>query len=47
MNEVKCSAGSGMSSGSNSGFSRAATVGSPTQPRPSDAMVMPSWQHAR
>ena len=29
------------------GSSRAATAGSPTQPRPSEAMVIPSWQAAR
>ena len=32
---------------SSSGSRIAATVGSPTQPRPSEAMVMPSWQQAR
>ena len=35
-----------MPSGQNR-LSNAETVGSPTQPRPSEAMVMPSWQHAR
>ena len=38
---------SGMPSGASSGVTMAATVGSPTQPRPSEAMVMPSWQQAR
>ncbi len=47
MNEVKCSAFSGMPSGSSSGPSSAETVGSPTHPSPSDAIVMPSWQQAR
>ena len=47
MNEVKCSAFSGRPSGSSSGPSSADTVGSPTQPSPSEAIVMPSWQHAR
>ena len=47
MNDVKCSVRSDMPSGTSTGSSSAATVGSPTQPRPSEAMVMPSWQQAR
>ena len=33
--------------GSSTGSSSAATAGSPTHPRPSEAMVMPSWVVAR
>ncbi len=44
---MKFTADSGMPSGVSSGSRIAATVGSPTQPRPSEAMVMPSWQQAR
>ena len=46
-NDVKCRADSDMPSGISTGSSSADTVGSPTQPRPSEAMVMPSWQQAR
>ena len=45
--EVKCSVASDNPSGRRIGLSSADTVGSPIQPRPRDAMVMPSWQQAR
>ena len=47
MNDVKCKAESDIPTSVRTGVSNAETVGSPTQPRPSEAMVMPSWQHAR
>ncbi len=47
MNEVKCKRDVRHPESVRTGVSNAATVGSPTQPRPSEAMVMPSWQHAR
>ena len=47
MNDTKCKVPSDNPSGISNGSSSAETVGSPTQPRPSEAMVMPSWQHAR
>ena len=47
MNDTKCRVRSDMPSGISTGSSSADTVGSPTQPRPSEAMVMPSWQQAR
>ena len=47
MNDTKCKVPSDNPSGSSNGSSKAETVGSPTQPRPSEAMVMPSWQQAR
>ena len=47
MNDTKRSVRSDNPSGPSSGSSSAETVGSPTQPSPSEAMVMPSWQHAR
>jgi hypothetical protein len=46
-NETVCSRASGMPAATKSGSSSEATNGSPTQPRPSEAMVMPSWQAAR
>ena len=47
MNDVKWRAESDIPNGNSTGSSSAATVGSPTQPRPSEAIVMPSWQQAR
>ena len=47
MNDTKCKVACDIPSGISNGSSSAETVGSPTQPRPSEAMVMPSWQHAR
>ena len=41
-NDVKCSAASDIPSGARIGVSSADTVGSPTQPRPSEAIVIPS-----
>jgi hypothetical protein len=39
--------GRGHADGRSSGSSRPAKAGSPTQPRPSEASVMPSWQADR
>ena len=46
-NATVCSIASLKPSRRNRGSSSAATAGSPTQPRPSEAMVIPSWQAAR
>ncbi len=45
--EIVCTAGGPTPSARNNGSSSALTTGSPIQPRPSEAMVMPSWQADR